>query len=507
MALRALVAAHANSAWNRSTRQLSKLGRNFALAFYALTWTVGTGGFAVAMGALGWASGTDWEDRGKELAGGTLFALSWGVGLLFGITGGGRLLEVGQLRQFPARPHEILFAELFARLAEPLTAAVAVGLFAFHVGLGVTVPFMLPRLAVLFPLLAFVMLAAQFVVGELLAATARRARLAIGVVVILALGFSPRVAQFFEAGGTLGSFQRIKALVRFFPTTRLLAAPAGGVEAALRLLEGLVGPALLLAAGMWVMGREQSGRAPQASERERGLWSFDDPREGIARLHLATLFRTPVGRYSLIAPLFAMVMVPWAMQVMFGTQRASLAVFLYAALGTVQFHFNLFGFDGPAAGELLRLPLTARQLFVGKHIAVLALALLEGAVLALFLSVVREESVGSCLSGLGVFLSVNLLMGTLGRFTSVQWPRTLPRSGMRGAAPPLPVVLVNLFGTLAITSTVGASHFFIGRYWASWLLPWSALCVVGCGALFVVTLGPAARFLDHRREHVLLSMK
>jgi hypothetical protein len=228
---------------------------------------------------------------------------------------------------------------------------------------------------------------------------------------------------------------------------------------------------------------------------------------GIARLHLSTLFRTPVGRYSLIAPLFAMVMVPWIVQLSLGVQRTSLAVFMYAALGTVQFHFNVFGFDGPSIGELFRMPVTSRELVLGKNGATLVLALLEGAVLAVFLLVVREEAPGECVAGLCVFLSVNLVMASVGRFVSVVWPRTLPRSGMRGAAPPLPVVLVNLFGTLGITGVLGTTHWLVLRH-APGLLPAWGLAVLGLGAgLFWLTLEPGARFLEARREHVLLAMR
>jgi hypothetical protein len=504
-----LIAAHAQSAWNRSTRQLSRAGRNVALAFIGVGWLLGAGGFGAGMLGLGWAAGRELDGRGLTVAGATLFALSWGLGVMFGLTGSGRLLEVGQLRAYPVRPLTLLFAELAARLAEPLTLGVIAGLFALHLGFAVARSDLVPRLLVLFPLHVFILTCTQFVLGELLAAVARRARIALVLVSVFAMGFSPRAALWFGPGndGAVQHLERLAAVVRYLPTTRLLGSPASGFDALLRLLEGLAGPAVLLAAGAWVMSREQTAHATVATERERGLWSFETPLAGVARLHLATLFRTPIGRYSLIAPLFAMVMVPWAMQVLFGVQRASLAVFIYAALGTVQFHFNMFGFDGPSVAELFRLPLASRTLMLGKQGAVLSLALLEGAALALFLRVVREEALGECLAGLCVFMTINLVMASLGRFVSVVWPRTLPRSGMRGSAPPLPVVLVNLLGTFAIAGGLGVSHWLIQRWAPAWVLPWAALVLALGAALFAVTLAPGAAFLEARRDHVLLAMK
>lgn len=509
MALRALVAAHAQSAWNRSTRQLTRVGRNFALVFIVIGWLFGAGGFGLGMLALGWAAGREIEGRGLPLAGGTIVLLSWGIGLLFGITGGGRLLEVGQLKSYPVRPLTTFFAELVARLADPLTFGVSTGLFCFCAGIAVSAPSRVPVLLFLFPVHLFILIAMQFFCGEVLAAVARRARIALVLVFVLAMGFSPRVIAWLESGGDtrLHRLDRLIALAGWLPGSRLLAGPRDVADALLLGVQTLAGPLLLIAAGVWVMGREQSAHAAVATDREEGLWTFDAPHLGIARLHLATLFRTPVGRFALIAPLFAMVMVPWVTQMLFGWQRASLAVFMYAALGTVQFHFNMFGFDGPSVGELFRLPLSGRTLVLGKHLAVLSIALLEGAVLAVFLRLVRGEALDECIAGLCAFLAINLFMAGVGRFVSVLWPRTLPRSGMRGSSPPLPVILVNLFGTASIAGSIAVTHWVVQNEAPAWLVPWGISIVAAGALLFQVTLQPGADFLDARREKVLLAMK
>jgi hypothetical protein len=268
-----------------------------------------------------------------------------------------------------------------------------------------------------------------------------------------------------------------------------------------------LGPLLLLFLGSWVMGREQSARAQEVSEQERNLWTFSTPARGVARMHLAILFRTPVGRYSLVAPLFALILIPGLVHYLFGVQRAALAVFIYAALGTVQFHFNSLGFDGPSVGELFRLPLSSRALLWGKHQANMALALVEGAVLALFLRVGRDEPLSSCLTGLGLFITINLLLGALGRFVSIQWPRALPKKGMRGVAAPLPVVLVNLFGTAVIGGGMGGLHYLFQHVFGGWAVLAAAATLLASAGMSLLTLPYAARFLDERRESVLLAMK
>jgi hypothetical protein len=506
VALRALVAAHAQSAWNRGTRRLSRVGRTISLIILGFSVLVGGAIFALAAFSMGWATVVEWETR-EGVAALMLFVLTYGIGTLFGLTGGGRLLEAGQLRQFPVRPVTILLAELAARLAEPVTALVATTLLALNAGFVAARPEMLPGLALLFPLHLFVMLALQFSLGEVVGALARRVRIAFFFLILLAMGLSPRAAVLLgRKGPTFQRFENLDAVAPYLPTHAALELALGNFS--LRGLALIVaGPLLLLALGIWVMGREQSARAQDVAEQEKSLWTFTTPAQGVARMHLAQLFRTPVGRYSLVAPLFAMILIPGMMQYLFGVQRASLAVFIYAALGTVQFHFNCLGFDGPSVGELFRLPLTSRDLLWGKHQANLLLALVEGAVLALFLRLGRNEPLDSCLTGLGLFLTINLLMGALGRFVSVQWPRALPKKGSRGAAAPLPVVLINLFGTVVIGGGMGALHYAFQHLLGVWS-PVAAFAMVALSAaLSVLTLPLSARFLDARREAVLLAMK
>src|SRR6185295_7152264 len=169
----------------------------------------------------------------------------------------GRLLEVGQLKAYPVRPFTLLVAELVARMADPLTLGTLTGLLALHVGLALSRPDLLPRLVVLFVLHAFVLLCSQFVLGELLAAIARRARIALVMVFVFAMGFSPRVAAWLDAGNasSFARLERLSQLLQLLPSTRLLAAPSEGWQALLFLLEGLLGPLVLLLAGVWVMNR------------------------------------------------------------------------------------------------------------------------------------------------------------------------------------------------------------------------------------------------------------
>lgn len=78
---------------------------------------------------------------------------------------------------------------------------------------------------------------------------------------------------------------------------------------------------------------------------------------------------------------------------------------------------------------------------------------------------------------------------------------------MRGASPPLPVILVNLFGTASIAGSIAVTHWVVQRQAPAWLVPWGIGILAAGALLFQLTLQPGADFLDARREKVLLAMK
>ena len=66
---------------------------------------------------------------------------------------------------------------------------------------------------------------------------------------------------------------------------------------------------------------------------------------------------------------------------------------------------------------------------------------------------------------------------------------------------------MNLFGTAAIAGSLGVTHWVVMRWAPALLIPWGLTALAVSAGLFWVTLNGGARFLEARREHVLLAMR
>ena len=74
-------------------------------------------------------------------------------------------------------------------------------------------------------------------------------------------------------------------------------------------------------------------------------------------------------------------------------------------------------------------------------------------------------------------------------------------------AAPLPVVLINLFGTVIIGGGMGLLHWAFQSAFGPYAPLAAAATAALSGAVSLPTLPSAARFLDARREAVLLAMR
>jgi hypothetical protein len=69
------------------------------------------------------------------------------------------------------------------------------------------------------------------------------------------------------------------------------------------------------------------------------------------------------------------------------------------------------------------------------------------------------------------------------------------------------VVLINLVGTIVIGGGMGLLHYAVAHAFGAWVLAWAVGMLLASAAVSYVTLPAAARFLDERREDVLLAMR
>ncbi|HEU4951264.1 MAG TPA: hypothetical protein VFT46_04895, partial [Holophagaceae bacterium] len=179
--VRALLAAHAQTGWNRARRELGRGGAvalavgAAALAFFALLPMVGGLAFA------GWLLGRSVNPWGPVFIGGLLTALALGGGVLGGVLGGSKSLAWECLRGFPLRRSEVFGAELVAGLGDLLTGTIAAGLVAFCLGLAAAHPTRSPFALLLVAEAVVTLLAVQLVIGGLASALLRHLKTAVFV--------------------------------------------------------------------------------------------------------------------------------------------------------------------------------------------------------------------------------------------------------------------------------------------------------------------------------------
>lgn len=525
--VRAVLEAHLAATWNRSSKELGKVGTTVFALLMAVVLLAAAGPVIVGSTLFGYAL------LGKRIAepdlfapflGGTLAVLAFFGGIVGGILGGSRVLAWESYRVFPLGLRSLFSAELIAGLGDPLCLAMSLMTTFLLLGVGIARPSVLP----LVPLVAVgtvgTMLCLQYLIGSLAARAVKRFQVGLILLSIIgwtglyllpakaaatrtrvgAPGIEQQVAEFKAAGARLG-----RALI-YLPTSQ---AALGLSEAA----RGRWGPALLRqgaqAAAVLILilltarmlrreSQQEAWRSRPRTGTAEKLWSFRSPRAGVARLHWQNLTGSHLGRFSLLIPLMTVVLLKGPLAIAKGIDWWALpASFGYLALTGIQFQMNQFGLDGPGVKVLLLLPLRTRDLLEGK---LWGLAAFQGVQVLLLLILLgfggiltpQGAAAGVCLAG-----CLFLAQAACGHWTSAWLPRPMPRDSLKNSHQS-PVVI---WLSMALNSS--AMVLFGGPYLlAAWLtpgllLPLMLILFAASAMLYWQVLLPrAAAYVETRRD-------
>lgn len=523
---RALLAAHGQTTWNRSVREMGRQGAwVLALAVVVLSG-LGALGLLLGGGALGWLLGSRLERPAAATILGALLAFfSFGGGLMGGLLGGARELAWESYRGFPLRLRTLYLAELTAGLADLLPLTMGLALTGLLLGLGTAAPGTLPLVPLLLLETLLMLLALQLLVGGLASALVKRLRMTlVGLAILAWLGstlMSPALPERRE-GRTArplrgAQVQQVQALGRraarvleALPThaaaRSLVLAQQGQWGAALALhLYPLGLLVLVMALGARLMAREANGTAAAPAARGPGrLWSFRHPAEGIGRLHFQTLMRSHLGRFAFLMPLMTVVLLkgPFAQ---FRAQPLWTVPIAFAYLSLVgnNFVFNQFGLDRHGVKGLLLLPVAAEDLLKGKLLGMAAHQGLQALALAGLLLAVDHAGPGPLLGGLLLMGCIFLAQAAVGQWTSTWAPRPMAMDSLKNNNMPFAL------GMLSVATSGFWASLFGGVYA---LLAWASppLLVPGMLVLFGLVLAAhlrllpaAAAALDRRREKLV----
>lgn len=514
-AFRALLAAHLQTAWNRSAREMGRQGAWVAGLVAAITGLLAVGPLFLGMGALGWVLGSRLDQPlAPALLGACLTFIALGGGFFGGVAGGARQLTWETYRGFPLKLRTLYAAELVAGLGDPLPLVLGLGLLGFLAGVGVGSPLALPLVPVVFLETLLLLLALQLLVGGLAEALVKRLRLALTLLAVLAWVGSTLATARLPQSLHVDRRAPLEAMVQ--KATKVLAAlPTHASALSLaRARDGrwggalglhaypLAALALLMVLGARLVARESrvEGKV-QASGGAGRLWSFRHPVEGIGRLHFRTLLASHLGKFAFLMPLMTLVLLkgPFA-QVRGQSHWAVPIAFAYLSLVGNNVVLNQFGLDRHGIKTLLLLPVSARDLLLGKLLGLALHQGLQALLLALLLAVFDGARPASLAAGTLMLGCVFLAQGAVGQWTSLWAPRPMAMDSLKNSNMPFAVGMLGLAASGLWMGLFGGLYALTAWLAPAWLVPVLALAFLLTLAAHLALLPLAAACLEQRRE-------
>ncbi|MCA2978712.1 MAG: hypothetical protein INH41_25200 [Myxococcaceae bacterium] len=517
-AVQAVVTAHLEGSVNRLRRQLGTLGVVATTVLVVAAFVVFVLPFVAGLSLVGYLLGEALRADvayERNLSGLALFLsmLTLLGGFFSGIGGASRQLPWESLLAYPVGPRALFAAELVAGVTEFLTVVEVVALAGVCVGVTVASPRAAPFLLVAFGCGVLLTLSLQLAVASLAQRLTRQVRLLVVTLPLLAfilsLG-SPALLKVLTSRETTTLGQWVLAFGRASPMGKLLyASRASYGTVAWSEVPALLAPVLLFTAvsvvGAYLLVSRERPLAPDAAAgAAKALWSFAAPWVGVARLQWETLATSLPGRMMMAMPLLTVVLIRGPLAVL--TARGSWVVpaaFLYAGLSSTNMLFNQFGLDRHGVKALLLLPIDEYALLKGKQVAFAAWQLVQACFLTVLLAFAGQTDRPALLLGFALSACAFFLVSMVGQFMSIWQPHPLSKNGMRGARPPLLVVLVTLAtvfggggGLMALASVLFSRA-------PGWSGPVMGLVALGLGLASAPVMRFNAGFLRTNRERLV----
>jgi hypothetical protein len=511
---RALLVAHGQMMVNRTKKGLGRRGLA-GLVIIVLFLLLGAAPLFGTFGFLGFIFGRGIDEPiAAPLMGGILTASAVGFGVIGGMLGGARQLTWEAYRSFPVPFRTLFFAETFASLGDLVVLAFVGVALAMGGAFAWQAPELSPLVALLLVQLVLWVVFAQHLVGSLAVSAVRRLRRAMVVLAVatwagvsVLAGAARELSQDLqgaEVARLRDLWHRVKPLVEAFPpvlSVRAMAAAQAWLE-----LPTLAVTLLLGATSYAVLRRETQPDgflAPAPSARRQALEARLSPRWAVAWLQLRYVAGSLQGRFGMVVPLIVVVIIKGPV----GTAGIGAAYTLpgsviYLALSATQFHNNQFGLDGQGVKTLFLLPVSTRDLLLGKTYGILAYCAAQNALLFVLLGFLLRPGPREVVAGVLLAGCVAMAHVIEGHWISALYPRPLAMhrmnpSGLSGA---------NLL-PLGIGMANGA---VFGGFYAlvSWVRPdATALALLPALLLLVAAyreqLPRAAAFVEGHRERLV----
>lgn len=462
--LRAVMAARAQIFWNR-LRQGGE-GTLPAAVIVAVIVAVALAPPTVGAFLLGRRVALEGGVRAWEAAALSALHTMFVVGLalaggLFSEGATGR----GSFKVFPLSRAHLVAADLLAGVFDLLPLLALCGFGAFALGVSLTRPAAATAAVLLAGGGLATTLALQQLVTVVKHALARRLALGIAaaVLAVLVVDVVPLVvgpAAVAAAARQAGAW--VKAASGRLPTQGayqglIRAAEGDPLRGTLAQVPALALTAALVAVALWAAAREQEAEEEsRAARREARLWHVGRPALAVARLHVTTVLGSTQGRLVFVMPFVASTMLSFLIWMERsrdpGTSVPFLARFVagpvllvvlpYLVIGAGDMLLNQFGLDGSGLKTLFVLPISARDILLGKlYGSAAAFAVGAGAGLPPLLLVHRPPA-AECVAAFAASGALFLVLAGVGHVVSAALPR--PVGAESGAALTPMVILARL---------------------------------------------------------------
>jgi hypothetical protein len=488
--LRALLAAQAQSTWNRLQRE----GGEASVVAAGLVALVAAVAAAPPVGAClvaGRSFGRDLAAGERPAAGlAALQALILGLAVLSGLLEHRLTFSIAGFRLYPIPRLPLLGAELVAGLLNLLTLLGSLCCVALALGLSLGAP----RAAPLFLLIGLQALLWIALIQHAVGLAKRQlagSRLAVATLIASLVALALHLA--FGTGQGLpetvrGVARGLTAALQVLPFSEAYR----GAEEVLRgqAAAGWLRQLVLLAASALffaVVAVVHFGTADLAggarSRRAERLWSFRSPVAALARVFQGLVLGSREGRVALFLPLVVSVCLalsivavseaqsrvgrgplPWPLGVVsFWSSLPLVGIFMAFLPVMDELWLNQFGLDGPAIRTLLLLPVRPEQILLGRTLGMLRIQVLKaalgvGPLLILCRPAPAEVAWGLCASG-----TAFLVVAACGHLVSARLPRRVQEGAFLGSsATPLtaflipPAVQLPTFAALALAYKASA---------------------------------------------------
>lgn len=468
--LRALLAAQAQSTWNRLQREASEA----SVVAAVLVAAVAAAAMAPPVGACFVAG----RSYGRGLAAGespaagltALQALILGLAVVSGLVEHRLTFSIAGFRLYPIPRLPLLGAELAAGLLNLLTLLGGLCCLALALGLSLGAP----RAAPVFLLIGLQALLWIALLQHVVAVAKRvlaGSRLAGAAAIVAMIALSLHLATGTGQGlseAVRGAARHLTASLQVLPFSQAYRGVEdllGGRPAAgwLRQLVLLAASGLFFALVAVVhFGTADAAGAARSRKPER-LWSCRSPVTALARVFQGLVLASREGRVGLFLPLvvsacLALAVVamselrarvpteplPWPMSmVALGAGLPLVGIFL-AFLPTMdELWLNQFGLNGSAIRSLLLLPVRPEQILLGRTLGMARLLALKAALGIGPLLVQSRPALSEVAWGLAASGTVLLVLAACGHLVSARLPRRVQDGAFLGtSATPLTAFLI-----------------------------------------------------------------